>query len=181
MRIRKVVHFEECVFGEGEYVAPAPVTRVAAAAVVYNPFHGERVQDLSELFDIGGELGRRLSEGLSARLPNPAVSYGKAAIVGARGEFEHGGALIHPKLGAPMRAALGGGQAVIPSNVKVGAPGAVIDVPLGHKDEAWSFDHFDTMSLMVPDSPRPDELMLIIAMADGGRIYPRCGSGPIVE
>jgi len=181
MKVRKIVHFEEQVFGEGEFVAPVPVMRVAVAAILHNPCYGRHVEDLSELFDIGGQLGEDLSASLSARLTKPAVSYGKAAIVGARGEFEHGGALIHPKLGAPMRAALGGGKALIPSNVKVGPPGAVIDVPLGHKDEAWSFDHFDTMSFMVGDSPRPEELMMIIAMADGGRIHPRCGTGPVTD
>ena len=116
-----------------------------------------------------------------ARLPRPAVSYGKAALVGALGDFEHGGACIHPKLGKPMRAAVGGGKAVIPSNVKVGPPGTVIDVPLGHKDEPWSFDHFDTLSLAVQDSPRPHEILVIMAVADGGRVNPRCGQGPIVD
>ena len=181
MDLRKTLLIRETIETDGSGKACDPITRVAAIAVVRNPFAGQFGDDLLPLFDMGGELGDRLMEEAVAALGGAPVSYGKAAIVGARGEFEHGGALIHPKLGAPMRAALGGGQAVIPSNVKVGAPGAVIDVPLGHKDEAWSFDHFDTMSLMVPDSPRPDELMLIIAMADGGRIYPRCGSGPIVE
>ena len=73
-----------------------------------------------------------------------------------------------------MRAAVGGGKAVIPSNVKVGPPGTVIDVPLGHKDEPWSFDHFDTLSLSVADSPRPHEIMVVMAVADGGRVNPRC-------
>jgi hypothetical protein len=108
------------------------------------------------------------------------VSYGKAAIVGVAGDMEHGGAVIHLKLGAPMRAACGGGQAVIASNVRLGALGASIDLPLGHKDNPWSFDHFDTMTLCVPDGPRPDEIVVCIAYADGGRPIPRCGSGPVV-
>jgi hypothetical protein len=83
--------------------------------------------------------------------------------------------LLHPKLGKPMRAAIGGGQAIIPSNVKVATAGTPIDVPLGHKDNVWSFDHFDTMTVMVPDSPRPDEIVMVVAVADGGRPHPRVG------
>ena len=120
-----------------------------------------------------------LAEALVAEFSRPVVSYGKAAIVGLHGEMEHGGACIHPMLGKPMRQAVGGGKSVIPSNVKVGTPATTIDVPLGHKDEAWSFDHFDTMTVSVADAPRPDEIVVVLAYADGGRPIPRCGAGPI--
>jgi hypothetical protein len=76
-------------------------------------------------------------------------------------------------MGKPIRAAIGGGAAIIPSNVKIGAVGEVLDVPLGHKDDVWSFDHFDTLSVMVPNAPRPDEIVVIVAVADGGRPRPR--------
>ena len=102
-------------------------------------------------------------------------------LVGLSGDVEHGGAMIHPKLGKPMRAAVGGGKALIPSNVKVCAAGTPIDLPLGHKDEAWSFDHFDTVTIMIPDSPRPDEIVLCMAVADGGRPHPRVGTGPVTD
>jgi hypothetical protein len=81
-------------------------------------------------------------------------------------------------LGKPMRTAVGGGKAVIPSNVKVAACGASLDLPLSHKDESWSFDHFDTITVSIPDAPKPDEIVVVIAVADGGRLHPRCGSGP---
>ena len=80
-----------------------------------------------------------------------------------------------------MRAAVGGGKSLIASNVKVAAMGAAIDLPLGHKDDAWSFDHFDTMTVMVADAPRPDEIVLCMAVADGGRAHPRVGSAPITD
>ena len=102
----------------------------------------------------------------------------KGAIVGTSGEFEHGAACIHPMLGKPMRAAIGGGKAVIPSNVKVAPAGTSLDLPLGHKDDPWSFDHFDTITVSVPDAPHPDEIVVIMALADGGRLLPRCGSAP---
>ena len=131
------------------------------------------------LFDIGGDVGTQLMSAVMSRLQRPVESYGKAAIVGVAGEFEHGGACIHPKLGKRMRSAIGGGKAVISSNVKVAAAGASIDVPLGHKDEPWSFDHFDTLTVCVADAPRPNEIVIVVAVADGGRLSPRCGDGPI--
>lgn len=181
MQLRKVVIHQETVFGEAGRAAARPVLRVAAMAMVRNPFAGRFVEDLTELYELGGRLGQDLMTEVVGRLRAPPESYGKAALVGALGDFEHGGACIHPRLGKPMRAAVGGGKAVVPSNVKVGPPGSVIDVPLGHKDEAWSFDHFDTLSLSVADSPRPDEIMIIMAVADGGRVNPRCGSGPLTD
>jgi len=178
---RKIFLFQETALSEAGRVAVQPIVRLAAAAVVPNPFAGRFVEDLSELFDVGGTLGERLAEQLMPLLTEPVVSYGKAAVVGTSGEFEHGGALLHPKLGKPMRAAIGGGKAVIPSNVKVGPAGTTIDIPLGHKDEPWSFDHFDTFSVSVADAPRPDEIVMFLAFATGGRVHPRCGDGPITD
>ena len=156
-----------------------PISRVAALIVLANPFAGRHVADLDALFDAGSALGAEFAPRAVGLLDGPPVSYGKAAVVGIAGDMEHGGAVIHPKLGAPMRAACGGGAALIPSNVKIGGPGTIIDVPLGHKDEAWSFDHFDTISVMLADAPRPDEIVLCMAFADGGRPLPRCGTGPV--
>lgn len=177
--IRKIVVSRDTVFSELRATGPRPVTRVVAIAVIANPFAGRIAEDLSELFRSGGELGERLMAELAKSLGAPAVSYGKGAIVGINGEMEHGGACIHPMLGKPMRAAIGGGKAVIPSNVKVGPAGTQLDIPLGHKDDVWSFDHFDTLTVFVADAPRPDEILVAMAIADGGRIYPRCGQGPV--
>jgi len=181
MDIRKTVIVKETIETDGAGKPCPPIVRVAALAVVRNPCAGGFVEDLSPLFDLGGALGQRLMGEAVAQLGRAPVSYGKAAIVGVAGDLEHGGAMIHPKLGKPMRAAVGGGKALIPSNAKVAAAGAAIDLPLGHKDEAWSFDHFDTMTVMVADAPRPDEIVLCMAVADGGRPHPRVGSGPITD
>jgi hypothetical protein len=181
MNLRKTVVVKETVNADENGEACAPITRVAVLAVVRNPFAGQSVEDLSPLFDMGGELGSRLMDEAVRLLAGPPVSYGKAAIVGIAGDMEHGGAMIHPKLGKPMRAAVGGGAALIPSNAKVAAVGGAIDLPLGHKDEAWSFDHFDTMTVMVADAPRANEIVLCMAVADGPRARPRVGSGPITD
>lgn len=181
MHVRKTLVIREVITADAYGEPCTPIVRVAAMAVFVNPFAGRMVADLTPLFDIGRALGEELARDALEVLGGPPVSYGKAAIVGVNGDMEHGGAVIHPKLGAPMRAAAGGGKALIPSNAKVAAAGTPIDLPLGHKDEAWSFDHFDTMTVMVADAPRPDEIVLCLAYADGGRPNPRCGSGPITD
>jgi len=177
--IRKIVTLREVVFSELGHKAARPIVRAAGIAVIANPFAGRWVEDLRQLWEAGAALGERLMPELVKLLDGPAVSYGKAALVGVAGEMEHGGACCHPMLGRPMRAAIGGGQAVIGSNVKVAAPGTPIDVPLGHKDEPWSFEHFDTITVSVADAPRPEEIAVVIAIADGGRLANRCGGAPV--
>ena len=180
MDIRKIVSMREVVLSEFGTAAARPIVRAAALAVIANPYAGRAAADLTELFRAGAALGERLMPDLVRLLDHPAVSYGKGALVGVNGEMEHGGACVHPMLGKPMRAALGGGEALISSNVKVAAPGTTLDVPLGHKDNAWSFDHFDTMTVAIADAPRPDEIVVVLAIADGGRVWPRCGTGRIL-
>ncbi len=181
MSVRKFQTIREVIETDGVNERCPQIVRIVTMAVVQNPFAGRFVDDLSPLFDLGGQLGERLMDDAVAQLGGLPVSYGKAAIVGVNGDLEHGGAMIHPKLGKPMRAAVGGGEALIPSNAKVAAVGTPVDLPLGHKDQAWSFDHFDTMTVMIADAPRPDEIVLCMGVADGGRPHSRVGSKPIVD
>ncbi len=179
MEIRKTLLLRETTETDETGKPCPPVVRVVALAVIRNPFAGQgHTADLSPLFEAGAALGERLMTEAVAQLNGPPVSYGKAAIVGTAGEMEHGAATVHPRLGKPMRAAVGGGEALIPSNVKVAALGAAIDLPLGHKDEPWSFDHIDTITVMVGDAPRPDEIVVCMAVTDGPRPQPRVGKGP---
>ncbi len=173
MDIRRIVIVKDCFYAEGGLAAIAPVTRVAACAVIANPLAGQATDDLGVLIPLGAELGERLIGEALPLLPGPPISYGKAAIVGVAGDIEHAAALLHPRMGKPMRQAIGGGEAIIPSNVKIGAAGASIDVPLGHKDDVWSFDQIDTISVTVPGAPRPGEIVVVVAVADGGRPRPR--------
>lgn len=177
MTTRKTLFIKEIVHGEAGSAAPRPVSRVAAVAIIDNPFAGRFVEDLSPLFDIGMALGEQLMPKAVALLDGRPTSYGKAAIVGVNGDVEHAAAVLHPKLGKPMRAAVGGGEAIIPSNTKVAAAGASLDVPLANKDNIWSFDELDTMTVVVPDAPRPNEILVVMAVADGGRAHPRVGKG----
>jgi hypothetical protein len=173
MDIRRVTLIKDVVYSEGGLVARDTITRAAACAVLANPLAGRAEEDLSELIALGEQLGDRLVREALTLLPRPAVSYGKAAIIGAAGDIEHAAAILHPRMGRPIRNAIGGGQAIIPSNAKIGAVGACIDVPLGNKDDVWSFDHIDTLSVTVPNAPRPDEIAVIVALSDGGRPRPR--------
>jgi len=178
MLIRKTVFIKEVITADERPAPNHPITRAAALCVVQNPFAGTDQSDLTPLFELGARLGENLSPQVAQMLAGEPVSYGKAAIVGAAGVMEHGAAMIHPRLGKPMRAAVGGGDALIASNVKVGAPGVPIDIPLGHKDNAWSFDHIDTLTLSIADAPRAGEIVLCIALSDGPRAHARVGKGP---
>ncbi|HVG81540.1 MAG TPA: amino acid synthesis family protein [Methylomirabilota bacterium] len=177
-KIRKIVTFLEETRREMERDVSPPVRRAAAVAVIANPCAGRFVEDLSELIDIGEELGALLSERAVAALGIPGErveSYGKAAAVGENGELEHAAALLHPKLGAPVRKALGKGAALIPSSKKRGGPGVALDIPLGHKDAAFVRSHFDGMEVRVSDAPRADEIVVAVAVTDSGRPFPRVG------
>ena len=180
MEIRRLLLTKDVVYSEAGKNAPRPITRAIALAVIHNPFAGRHVEDLSPLFELGAQLAELVMPQLVALLPRQAESYGKGAIVGVNGDLEHAAALCHPKMGKPMRAALGGGEALIPSTQRVAAAGASLDLPLGHKDNAWSFEHFETVTVSVPDAPRPDEIVVAIGVADGGRINPRVGKARIL-
>jgi len=178
MDVRKYVTIieETCMEG-GRKVAP-PVRRAAAIAVIRNPFAGEFVEDLSPLMDVGEELGAVLGKMAVKALgisPEKAESYGKAAIVGLRGELEHAAAILHPKLGKPFRDAVDGGKALIPSAKKMGVAGTEIDVPLHFKDAAFVRSHFDAMAVRVNDAPKEDEILVALVVTDSGRPHPRVG------
>jgi len=177
-KIRKLLTFVEETRAEmGQAVNP-PTRRAAAVAVIENPYAGRYVEDLSELIEIGEELGEFLAKRAVAALgiEGPrAESYGKAAAVGENGELEHAAAILHPKLGAPVRKVLGTGAALIPSSKKRGGPGVALDVPLGHKDAAFVRSHFDGMEVRVTDAPRANEIVVAVAVTDSGRPLPRVG------
>jgi len=157
-----------------------PTTIVTATAVIANPVAGRGlVQDLSELESIGAEVAAVLVERAVRALAvqGLAVSdvrgYGKGAIVGTNGDREHTAAVLHPRFGAPVRAALGGGADIIPGTKKVGGPGSSITMPIGNKDDRWEFDDMDAIDVCIPDAPRPDEMVVSLAISAGGRPHAR--------
>lgn len=178
MEVRKYVKIVEETRIEGGREVDPPTRRAAAIAVIKNPFAGEFAEDLNTLVDVGEELGAVLGKMAVEVLGVPVEqveSYGKAAVVGSKGELEHAAAILHPKLGAPFRDAVGGGKAIIPSAKKMGAPGTDIDVPLHYKDAAFVRSHFDAMTVGVYDAPREDEILVALVVTDSGRPHPRVG------
>ncbi|WP_088280451.1 amino acid synthesis family protein [Ideonella sp. A 288] len=177
-QIRKlIVQVDETHREMGRPVQP-PTRRALAMAVIRNPFAGRYVEDLGELIAIGEELGALLGAKCVQALgiePAQAQSYGKAAIVGEAGEIEHAAALLHPKLGAPLRKAVEKGAALVPSAKKQGGVGTAVDVPLGHKDAAFVRSHFDAMEARVSDAPRADEIVVAVVVTDSGRPLARIG------
>lgn len=177
VEIRKIVTTKEDVNFEGFTKTEKTIRRVTVAAVIKNPMAGRYEEDLSPIYDVGAELGDMLCKIGMEELGAPVENYGKACIVGLNGELEHGGAMLHPKLGYAMRKAIGMPcRALIPGNKKVGNPGAKIDIPLGFRDEAALRTHYDTIpEIGVFDAPRADEMVVIVALTDGGRPHPRIG------
>ena len=176
--IRKIAVFVEEVHTEMDRKVAPPTRRAAAVAVIENPLAGKYQEDLSDLMTIGEELGEVLTTKAVAALgisANSVESYGKAAAVGENGELEHAAAILHPKLGTPVRRVLGKGAALIPSNKKRGGLGVVLDIPLGHKDAAFVRSHFDGMEVRLNDAPRANEIMVAVAVTDSGRPLPRVG------
>ncbi|MGC2767843.1 MAG: amino acid synthesis family protein [Candidatus Acidiferrum sp.] len=177
-KIRKIVTFVEETFSEMDRAVDPPTRRAAAVAVIENPCAGKYVEDLSDLMAIGEELGEILTERAVAALGipgNSVESYGKAAAVGEDGEIEHAAAILHPKLGMPVRKVLGKGAALIPSSKKRGGLGVALDIPLGHKDAAYVRSHFDGMEVRINDAPRANEIVIAIAITNGGRPLARVG------
>jgi hypothetical protein len=176
--IRKWFSFtEETLANEtGKLADGEPVRKYVIAAALKNPYAGVYQQDLSAIIEnstaLGREFGRRIGELAGA---NPIQSYGKAILVGVNGEYEHGNAFLTNPAANPVRDAVGGGKSWVPSTGKIGAPGAVLDVPLAHKDALYVRSHYDTISVSFNDAPRADELLIVWAFATRGRLHARLG------
>jgi Amino acid synthesis len=170
--IRKVViQVEETRREAGRVVDPS-ARKVLAAAVVTNPFAGSYVEDLAPLYELGAEVSGLLADRAVLALgvePGQVTAYGKGAIVGTDGELEHAAAILHPLFGAPVRRAVDHGDDIIPSTKKVAGPGAAITMPITNKDDIWSFDEMDAAELTIPDAPLPNEVVVCVVLAVGGR------------
>lgn len=182
--IRKIVTNVEEIMFEGFKPLDKPLKKCSVAAVIKNPFAGSYVEDLTLLSEIGaylgGELTKRAVEAMGIK-PEEANSYGKGAIIGLNGELEHGGAILHPMLGKPMREQVNGGKAIIPSAKKVGPAATSLDVPLHYKDAAFVRTHYDAMEVRIPDAPKADEIVVAIVVTNGGRPHPRIGGLQVSE
>jgi hypothetical protein len=172
---RLLTFLDETRTADGRDVVP-PLRKVAVVGIIDNPFAGRFVEDLSPLTRASEAVGREICA-IAVRLlaPDQAVSYGKAAVVGTAGEQEHGNAMLTTVFGNVMREAAGGGKAWISSMTKRAAPGAMIDIPLAHKDALYVRSHYDGMTLTLPDAPQPNEIAIIAIYATRGRPNHRVG------
>ena len=176
-KIRKIVTNLEEVFFEGGADMPVEtnsgrqsIKTVSVAAVIKNPYAGKWEPDLSELTEYGEYLGDLLTKKGAELLGAENVeTYGKGCIVGLDGELEHSSAMLHPKSGKTIRAAIGGGKSIIPSNEKVGPVGAELDISLHFKDAAFVRTHYGSFAVRVPDAPKCDEIVMAVVLADAGR------------
>jgi hypothetical protein len=160
----------------GGPVADPPLVKAAVGVLLANPLAGRYVEDLAELTGPSAELGAELGRRAAALLGGlPVQSYGKGGIAGVAGEQEHVVACVTTVFGDALRTAVGGGAAWISSATKVGAAGAAIDIPLAHKDALYVRSHYDAVTFRAPDGPRPDELLIVVAVASGGRVHDRTG------
>ena len=112
MKVRSLVTTTQETCSEAGAAVNPPTIIVIAAAVVQNPLAGKgKVDDLSELVELGREstelLAQRALRALAAMgVEHAAVrGYGKGAIVGGGvdGDREHTAAVLHPRFGAPVR------------------------------------------------------------------------------
>ncbi|MBX3499682.1 MAG: amino acid synthesis family protein [Alphaproteobacteria bacterium] len=176
LQIEDTLANESGVLADGE-----PVRKIVIGAAIHNAFSGRFVEDLSGAVRASGALGQEFGNRLKDVIGNARVaSYGKACVVGAAGEYEHGNALLTTVFADPVRHAIGGGAAWIPSTGKRGSPGTAIDIPLAHKDELYMRSHYDTVSVMFTDAPNADEIVIAFAFATRGRLHARLG-GPRAE
>jgi hypothetical protein len=173
--IRKINSILETIMIEGGKPVPNEgCVKVAVGAVIKNPCASKYVEDLSVFFDIGEELGNILTvEAKRLLRERPIESFGKGVIVGLDGELEHGAAILHMKTGISMRKQIGGGKAIVPSTAKRGPAGTMIDVPIHYKDAACCMTHFDTLEFVIPDAPRADEIVVVVAYGIGARPHAR--------
>ncbi|MFG2110855.1 amino acid synthesis family protein [Micromonospora chersina] len=183
LTIRKVFsQIEEVRLAAGAHDDGPPLRKVAVCAVVTNPYAGQGyVQNLNALVEASQEIGTMIGAEAARLLDAPVASYGKGGLVGAAGEQEHVNAALTSVFGNAFRDAIGGGEAWITSVTKPGAPGVIIDVPLAYKDEIWVRSHYDALEVRIPDAPLPDELVIIAAVANRGRLNARVGGMSVDE
>ena len=177
VKIRKFVATVEETLHDGGPRLDRPVTKACVGGVIANPYAGRHVADIQPMMKalepLAVELTERVMKLLGAK-GSELEAYGKGVIVGIAGELEHA-ALWHQPSGFGIRHAMGGAKSIVPSTVKVAAAGARIDIPLHHVTASYVRSLFDSIDFSVPDGPRPDEIVFIVAASIGGRPHARVG------
>jgi hypothetical protein len=176
LNIRRNVVIDDEVCETAGQVADRVLRKVAVISVIENPFVDRFEEDLSPLVAASVDLGRLMAARAMRVLGGSKVeSYGKAGLVGLRGETEHAAALLTTAFATPFRDAIDGAEAWISSVTKIASPGATVDVPVNNIHDVYVRSHYDTMSFAISDIPMPDEVAIIFCMFTRGRIAARVG------
>jgi hypothetical protein len=177
LEIRKTVLCVEEVHHDGGPPLATPILKGWCAVILQNPFAGRHEPELMWMMEAMKPIGLMVAQKLLAGLggdPARIEAYGKGGLVGAAGELEHG-ALWHVAGGYAMRGLLGQALSIVPSMTKVGPMGALLDLPIHHRNAAYVRSHFDGITATVPDAPRADEILFALAMTTGSRPHARVG------
>lgn len=174
VKIRKTISYTQRVYEDGDRSVSQPVTQAVVGAVLKNPYTEAYDEDLLVLQDLGAYLGKVFMQEALQLLPGELKAYGKAGVVGGKGELEHIAAILHPKFGQPTRR-LAEGVSILPSVKKRGSTGCSVDIPIHHKTAMLVRDYFDSVTVAVQDAPLEDELLVLLAAADAGRPHARMG------
>ncbi|MDQ7911126.1 amino acid synthesis family protein [Phytohabitans sp. ZYX-F-186] len=176
LSVRKVHVARELIYREGgRSIEPEPWRTCVVAAVVKNPWFGlGYVEDLDPLVR---ECAPAVAEVIVPRLleelggAERIEAYGKAALGGDGAAVEHSAALIQTLRFGNVLRDLAGGETYMSSTCKRGAVAGVLTVPMIHKNDPSHRGHNVTASVVVPDAPRGDEILVAVAGASGARPF----------
>lgn len=176
LNVRRNVVISDEIHEVAGQIADPPLCKFAVMSVVENPFLDRFEKDLSPLVAASEGLGRAMAQRAARVLGNSKIeSYGKAGLVGLRGEQEHANALLTTVFANPFRDIIGGATAWISSVTKIAGPGANVDIPVNNVHDVYVRSHYDTMSFAISDIPMPDEVAVIFCMVTRGRVAARVG------
>ena len=179
LEIRKFSKSVDRTYIEGGKEASKPVELVSVAAVITNPWYGRGfVKNLRpEILKYAPKLGDLLVEELLNEIGSgdKVMAYGKAAIVGLKGEIEHASAFIHTlRFGNKFRNAVKGTSYLSFTNTR-GPAGCKISVPMMHKTDAGLRPYYLTQEFTIHDAPFDNEIVVAIGAASSGRAHARTG------
>ncbi len=179
LEIRKFVKVVDRTFIEGGKEAEKPVELVSVAAIIKNPWIDRGfVENLKpEILKYAPQIGDLLVKELLDEIgeSDKVLAYGKAAVVGLKGEIEHASAFIHTlRFGNKFREAVGGTSYLSFTNTR-GPAGCSIAVPMMHKKDAGLRPYYLTQEFTIHDAPFDNEIVIAIGGASSSRAHARTG------
>tara|TARA_X000001036_G_C20586530_1_gene768973 strand:+ start:144 stop:746 length:603 start_codon:yes stop_codon:yes gene_type:complete len=177
--LRKIVTFDEDIYKEGGKEANPILRVIGVAAVLENPWKGEKyVDDLQpEIRRIAPVMGKALTDRLLSLVGSgeKIEAYGKAALAGSSCEIEHASAIIHTlQFGNFYREAVGAKSYLGFTNTR-GPANTQINIPLMDKHDTGRRSHYLTVQFSIYDAPDVNEIVCALGAATSGRPHHRIG------